>query len=238
MSSVYGAAIPPLTPSYSGLAGGDAAPATPAACTTNATSSSDVGSYTISCSGAADSNYGPINYTTGTLTVVPAPLTVHAPMATFQYGAPVPPTFGPTYTGLVGGDTAPATPPTCTSPAHSGSDVGTYLITCSGAADANYGPIDYTPGTLTITRAATSLSASPLLLSLLHPSARVVRTDNGAPVSGQTVDFRTRAGEVCTDVTDANGRATCSRITLRVGFTATFAGTANYAGSSDSDGLL
>ena len=63
-----------------------------------------------------------------------------------------------TYTGLVNGDAAPATPPTVTTTATAASDVGTYPITASGAVDANY-TISYVGGILTVTPLAVTVTA-------------------------------------------------------------------------------
>jgi subtilisin family serine protease len=168
-SFVYGAAVPStFTPTYVGLVGGDTGPDTPATCTSPGHTGSPVGSYPITCSGAADPDYN-IVYANGTLTITRAPLTVVAPSLTRVYGASVPATFAPTYSGLVNGDTGPATPATCTSTGHTGSPAGSYPITCSGAADPNY-TIGYSAGTLTIT---------PAPLTVRAPSLTV---DAGAPV--------------------------------------------------------
>jgi hypothetical protein len=150
VSKAFGASVPPLTPSYVGLVLADVAPATPATCSTTATASSPVGSYPVTCTGAADSNYV-ITNVAGTLTVSAAPLTVQAPSLSKTYGAPLP-ALSPTYLGLTGGNTAPATPATCTTTATAASPAGSYPVTCSGAADGNYS-IGYTVGSLTVTRA-------------------------------------------------------------------------------------
>jgi hypothetical protein len=64
-------AVPTLTASYSGFVNGETASAltTPPTCTTTATSSSAVGSYPITCSGAVDPNYA-ISYQPGALSVL------------------------------------------------------------------------------------------------------------------------------------------------------------------------
>src|SRR4029077_4971764 len=119
-------------PTYSGLVNGDTAPATAATCSTTATSESGPGNYTSSCSGAADPNYT-FSYSTVTFRVHPTdpwPLTITAQTGDHEVGiAPV-----PTYTGLIPGDAAPLTPPTCTW----GTTVGPHPSTCSGAVDPDY----------------------------------------------------------------------------------------------------
>jgi uncharacterized repeat protein (TIGR01451 family) len=108
-----------------------------------------VGTYSITCSGAADPNYG-IAYGAAVVTVKPAPLVIQAPTGEGIYGTPT----APTYVGLVNGDPAPATPPACTTPT-----LGTAPTTCSGAVDPNY-EITYVGGTLTITPAVLKVTAA------------------------------------------------------------------------------
>ena len=81
LSKVYGAVLPTLTVSYTGLVNGDTAASLTIdpAVTTTATNTSHVSGspYTITASGAVDSDYI-ISYLGGTLTVTPAPLTITA----------------------------------------------------------------------------------------------------------------------------------------------------------------
>ena len=69
-SKVFGQANPTLTVSYSGLVNGDTASSltTPPKVTTTATTTSAVGNYPITASGAVDANYT-ISYVAGTLTI-------------------------------------------------------------------------------------------------------------------------------------------------------------------------
>src|SRR5512140_757422 len=90
-----------------------------------------VGTYPITCSGGADSNYT-ISYTAGTLTITAAPLMVTANNQSKAYGA-----SDPTFTYTKSPSVALSTEPTCTvSGPHTA--VRTYPITCSGGADSNY----------------------------------------------------------------------------------------------------
>ena len=143
----YGAPLPTLTVTYSGLVNGDPAPATLPAVTTTATASSPAGNYPITASGASDPNYN-ISYVAGILTVDKVSLTITADNKSKDYGAPLP-TLTVTYSGLVNGDTAPATPPAIITTATAASPAGTYPVTASGAVDPNYN-ISYTAGTLTV----------------------------------------------------------------------------------------
>jgi hypothetical protein len=74
-TKVVGDPIPTLTPTYTGLTGGDTAPDTPATCTTTATATSPPGTYDVTCAGAADDKYT-FSYVDGTLTVSKASPTI------------------------------------------------------------------------------------------------------------------------------------------------------------------
>ena len=65
-SMTYGGSVPAITANYSGFVNNDSASslATQPTCSTTATSSSPVGTYQSSCSGAADGNYT-ITYVVG-----------------------------------------------------------------------------------------------------------------------------------------------------------------------------
>jgi hypothetical protein len=156
-SMTYGGSVPTITPSYSGLLNGDVAPATPPTCSSTATSSSPVGTYPSSCSAAADPNYV-FGYAGGTVTVDKAAATVTASSPSMTYGGAVP-SITPGYSGLVNGDVAPATPPTCSTTATSSSPAGTYPSSCSGAADPNYTFSDV-GGTVTVNKATATVTAS------------------------------------------------------------------------------
>jgi MBG domain (YGX type) len=157
----YGAAVPPLTASYSGFVNGDNASilTTQPTLSTTATSTSPVGSYPIYISGASDPNYN-ISYAGGTLTVGGAVLTVTPDPASMTYGGTVP-SLTVSYSGFINGDgpgnlTAQAT---LTTTASSSSPAGDYPITASGVIDPNY-TIVYNQGTLTINAATVVVTAN------------------------------------------------------------------------------
>ena len=157
-TKVYGAALPTLTASYTGLVNGDtsASLTTQPTLTTTATASSHVagGPYAITASGAVDSDYS-ITYVSGHLIVTAAPLTITAVNHTKVYGATLP-TLTASYSGFVNGDTAASltTQPALSTTATASSDTGTYAITASAAADPDY-LLSYVAGTLTITHRPT-----------------------------------------------------------------------------------
>jgi hypothetical protein len=145
---------------YSGFVNGDSSSSltTQASCSTVATSSSSVGSYASSCSGAADANYT-ISYTDGSVTVGPAPLNITASNVTTTYGTR--PDVVADYAGFVNGDSAVklTTEPTCSSTDTGSSPVGSYPSSCSGAVDANY-TITYAKGSVTVGPAPLNVTAS------------------------------------------------------------------------------
>ena len=162
-TKAYGAAIPAMTASYTGLVNGDtsASLTTQPTISTTATSSSHVSGspYTITVSGAADSNYS-ISYVAGNLAVTTAPLTITASNQTKVYGAALP-SLTASYTGLVNGDTSASLTslPTLSTSAGAFSDVNSYAITASGAVAGDYS-ISYLPGFLSVTPAPLSIAAA------------------------------------------------------------------------------
>ena len=112
---------------------------------------SEVGTYTIVPSGAVATNYN-ISYGEGTLTVKEAPLMIQANNVTRLYGDDNP-TFTFSYQGFKNGETEEVltTKPTATSEGKT-KEVGHYDIVPSNASAKNY-TINYTNGTLSITKA-------------------------------------------------------------------------------------
>ena len=164
-NKLYGAGLPALTASYSGFVNGDTAASltTQPALITTATSGSPVSGnpYTITASGAVDSNYS-ISYATGILTITPAALTITADDQTSIYGAALP-ALTASYTGFVNGDSSVSltTQPTLSTIATAHSNTGVYAITASGALDSNYA-ISYVSGTLTVDPATLTVTANDL----------------------------------------------------------------------------
>ncbi|HEY2314096.1 MAG TPA: MBG domain-containing protein, partial [Streptosporangiaceae bacterium] len=99
-SMTYGGPVPSISATYAGFVNGDTSGSltTPPTCSTTATSSSPVGTYPSSCSGAADPNYS-ISYADGTVNVTQAALTVTASSGSMWYGGAVP-GISATYAGF------------------------------------------------------------------------------------------------------------------------------------------
>lgn len=145
LTMVYGDAVPELTYTVSGIG----LVGTPKLSTT-ATSSSPVGTYPISIERGTVDNKN-IQFQNGTLTILPAPLTVGVNDVTITEGDALP-TFTLTYKGLKNNDTAAKAftkTPKATTTATASSTPGSYPITVSGGESTNY-TISYTSGTLTI----------------------------------------------------------------------------------------
>jgi subtilase family serine protease len=152
----YGGTVPTITPGYAGFVNGENASAfsSPPTCTTTAVSTSNVGDYPSSCSGALDPNYT-FSYVAGQVTVTPAPLNV-AVSGTQPSGGT------PTFSGAssdpseVTVDTSGLTcttvqPSTVISPSLASGQYTLVSTTCSGVTlggsnGSNYA-VDYTSAT-------------------------------------------------------------------------------------------
>jgi streptogramin lyase len=145
---VYGEKVPRLIPTYENLPAGTRL-RRQAGCSTTASSwRPHVGDYVVSCSKAADSRFG-FDYVSGTLTVVPREVRVTTRDIRIKAGSPLPATFRPEYTGLRGGRTALEAEAVCTTAAPSPTAVGSWPITCAGAAAPDH-VFTYVDGTLEI----------------------------------------------------------------------------------------
>ena len=206
-SSIYGTTPGPITASYSGLVNGDLVPATLPTCSTVGTSSSPVGTYATSCSGGADPNYS-ITYHAGVLTVTPdpAPLSVKANNASMTYGGTYP-ALSAHFSGLVGADTTASenANTTCTS-AVASSPIGTYPINCT-TTDPDYSSITYTAGTLTVTSAGLTVTASPESSTYGSTPGQVNPLYSGF-VNGDTAASLTKAPTCSSSVTSSSSVGT------------------------------
>jgi filamentous hemagglutinin family protein len=146
-SKVYGAALPTLTASYTGLVNGDGPGAISGLnLSTSALASSNVGDYGITASGASSGNYN-ITLVPGTLTITQASLLILADNQIRDAGEPNP-SLTATFLGLVNGDQPSSISGlTLTTAANTNSVVGSYPIQISGATNGNYA-ITMVDGTL------------------------------------------------------------------------------------------
>jgi hypothetical protein len=155
-------------------------------------SSTPVGSYTITCSGADAANYT-ISYQTGQLRILPAQLTVTADDQTVPYGGPLP-ALTASYSGFVGNDSVSSltTPALCRTSATTPSGVGLYEITCGFVRDNNYratyelGTLTVTPAPLTITPEDETMAYGGTVPAFAVSYSGLVNGDTASAVSGLT----------------------------------------------------
>ena len=191
-SRLYGGTTPAFSATFSGLVNGETSSVVSGLTfSTPATSGSPVGQYAITPSGATASNYT-ITYTSGTLDVTPAPLTIAANDVSRLYGGTTP-AFSATFSGLVNGDTSSVVSGlTFSTAATSGSPVGPYAITPSGATASNYtvtfanGTLDVTPAPLTITANDVSRLYGGTTPAFSATFSGLVNGDTSSVVSGLT----------------------------------------------------
>jgi pectin methylesterase-like acyl-CoA thioesterase len=159
-SKLYTSANPKLTIGYTGFANDDDDwdLDSAAIATTTATTTSPAGIYPITVKGASSEDYS-ITNVDGTLTIDKANLTVTADNKTKAYGA-ANPDFTVVYEGFVNAETVSELTSTAsaTTAATATSNAGTYAITASGAASANYS-FTYVDGTLTVDKANLTVTA-------------------------------------------------------------------------------
>ena len=118
--------------------------------TTTATKTSSVGTYPITVEQGTVSNKV-VTFVNGTLTIMPAPLTVGVEDVTITQGDVIP-SFTLTYDGFRNEDSEVnsfISMPMAATTATESSPIGTYPITVSGGIAKNY-TLGYTSGTLTI----------------------------------------------------------------------------------------
>ena len=156
-TKVYGATDPTLTYSITGFQGTDTEADLDTAVSISRAVGEDVGTYTITPSAAADSNYT-VSFVTADFTITAADLTVTASDQTKVYGA-TDPTLTYSITGFQGTDTEADLDTEVSISRAVGEDVGTYTITPSAAADSNY-TVSFVTADFTITAAALTVTAS------------------------------------------------------------------------------
>lgn len=147
----YCGTMPSYSFTYSGFVNDDTEDAlsTKPSIATEATTTSNSGTYTITPEGAQANNYD-FTYTAGTLTIKQRPLTVKANSASRLYGEENP-TFTVEYSGFVNNETKAVldVEPTVSTTATIQSKAGTYDIRVSGGRAVNYA-LTYQNGQLTI----------------------------------------------------------------------------------------
>ena len=155
-TKVYGATDPTLTYSITGFQGADTEADLDTGVSISRAVGEDVGTYTITPSAAADSNYT-VSFVTADFTITAADLTVTADADTKVYGA-TDPTLTYSITGFQGTDTEADLDTAVSISRAVGEDVGTYTITPSAAADSNY-TVSFVTADFAITAADLTVTA-------------------------------------------------------------------------------
>lgn len=155
---VYGDTNPLFSMAYEGFRGTDTNLDELPTITSDAISTSGVGTYDIELTGGIDANYSFV-FSKGALEITKAPLTVTAENKSKTYGN-INPVFTTTYLGFKGTDDNLDLnePPSITCSATPVSNVGTYAIELSGGSDENYS-LTFTNGTLDVTKATLTITA-------------------------------------------------------------------------------
>jgi hypothetical protein len=190
-SMTYGGALPTLTTAFASFVNNDTVASLGAAfkCSTTATSSSGVGSYPSTCSGAVDPNYT-ISYVPGSVTINPATLTLNATGSGGIYNQLPYLASCSVATGLVNGDTV-----TLTLSYSSGGapvNVGSYIATCTSSGNSNYqtatgqAGIIITPAQLTIGANNQSMAFGGVTPSFTASYSGLQGVDTPAVISGLT----------------------------------------------------
>jgi gliding motility-associated-like protein len=208
-TKVYGSSNPVLTISYSGFKNGEDASVldTIPVASTNALSTSNVGTYAITLSGGTDNNYD-LTLVNGSLEILKAPLTITAEDKTKVYGQ-TNPALTITYSGFVLDQDHSVLNvfPVAVTDATTNSAAGNYDIVVSGAADANYSFI-YNKGTLTINKAdqVITFTEIPAGLRITQEYQLIATASSGLTVSFESSDPNTGSvnGYVLTIKKDGN----------------------------------
>jgi hypothetical protein len=136
-SKVYGAIDPTLTYSISGFVNGDTEASLDSAVSITRAAGETVGTYAITPSGAADTNYS-VSFVSSEFSIAPAGLTVTADSGQSKVYGAADPTLTYSISGFVNGDTEASLDSAVSITRAAGETVGDYAITPSGAADGNY----------------------------------------------------------------------------------------------------
>jgi gliding motility-associated-like protein len=155
----YGDENPENTITYTGFVNGDGPTSiTEPGASTTATTTSPLGDYPIVLTGGSATNYT-LTLQPGTLSIIPALLTVTAENKARTYGASNPP-LTLSYSGFTSGHSIADLDvvPVVSTMATTGSAAGTYAINVSGGVDPNY-TFAYAPGTLTVDKATVTATA-------------------------------------------------------------------------------
>jgi probable HAF family extracellular repeat protein len=216
----YGGAIPALNYSYSGLVNGDTSSIFTGGLSTSASTSSGVGNYIITQGSLSAGNNYSIIYTNGTLSVIPANLSVSANNLTKTFGAAIPPlTY--VYTGLVNNDSSSVFSGNLVTSATSSSVVANYPITRGNLSAGNNYNISFVNGTLSVIKSGSSTSISAPSTAVAGTnvtiSAIVTATAPGAGIPTGSVQFYDATTLIGTVSVNSNAQASILTGSLSLG---------------------
>ena len=157
ISKVYGAIDPALTYTITGYVNGNTEGVLDTGVSISRVSGENAGMYTVTPSGAADSNYS-ISFVTTTFSITKAPLLVTADSGISKVYGAIDPALTYTITGYVNGNTEGVLDTGVSISRVSGENAGMYTVTPSGAADSNYS-ISFVTTTFSITKAPLLVTA-------------------------------------------------------------------------------
>ena len=168
---VYGATLPTLSASFSGLVSGDSPADISGLSLSTVPGTSRVGTYPIVAANAVDPNYA-IHFVPGTLSITPAALTITARNQVAPAGSALP-QLTASFAGFLNGD-SPSTlsaPVQLSAPSPAVVPAGSYPIVASGASSPDY-RITFVSGNLVVTPkslpAAAPVQAATTYLSTLY----------------------------------------------------------------------
>ena len=179
-STTYGEAAPTLSGAITGARYGQSFTAT---YTTTYTVGNAVGSYPVTPSLTASSNYT-VKAVNGTLTVSARPITVTIAPATSAYGSPIADLSASVTAGTVYGTDSPYTLQTA---AKQSSPVGSYAITGT-AASTNYA-ITFVDGTYSVTAQAITVTIAPASSAYGDPLAALSASVTSGSLYGADVPY-------------------------------------------------
>ncbi len=189
---------------------------------------------------SASPTYG--DAVTFTATVTPASNALGAPTGTIKFVEGT--TTLATVPAAAVGNTAKASFTT------SAFDAGAHTVKAVYSGATAFAGSTSAGTTVNVAKKATTLKADAALLKLTGGLGlnlgwlQAKLTTSSGPLAGQPVVFKIGTSTVCTTNTDANGVAGCNALpqllalTLSGGYTATYAGSANYLGSSDTGSTI
>ncbi len=191
-SKTYGDPNPGFPLAFTGFVNGDVSSALDFLpnVSTSATTTSDVGDYTLEVTGGSDNNYQ-YNYVNGTLTINKANLTITADDKSKVFGDPIP-ALTMSYSGFANSDNEGDLDvlPGLSTSATASSNVGDYTISLTGGSDNNYS-LTLNPGILSITKADQTITIDPITDKITTDAPFNV---TASTTSGLTLDYSIASG--------------------------------------------